>query len=120
MRAVPAVFDDPTATTTFEAGAHTTDLSSLSTVPFASKRRQSYAPPTAPISHGTDQVDGEEEDSGSDGEMDMDMTGVMDEDRRKSLARRVSFAPNAHIRSVSSRIPQCRISGVGSDERGRR
>ena len=99
LKAKPAVFDEPTGTIAYELGSHTTNLEALSTVPFAKKRRQSLAPPTGTLVDQMEQEDESETENESDGEMDMDMTGAtMNEDRRKSLARRVSFAPNAHIR----------------------
>ncbi|KAK4703067.1 hypothetical protein P7C70_g3156, partial [Phenoliferia sp. Uapishka_3] len=106
LKAKPAIFDEPTSTISFEVGAHTTDLSSLSTTPFTKKRRQSLAPPTGTLADPPQEESEEEDESSDDGEMDMDMTGItMNEDRRKSLARRVSFAPNAHIRTFTPDKP---------------
>jgi len=83
--------------------AHTLDLGKLASNPPDNRRqslaRRSLGGQPLPISHnGSD-----EDDDEINGEMDMDMTmNSQDrerEARRKSLAaRRVSFAPNAHIR----------------------
>ncbi|KAM0749290.1 hypothetical protein T439DRAFT_381667 [Meredithblackwellia eburnea MCA 4105] len=118
-----SAFSEDNTTNTFDysalagVGAHTTDLSSLSSVPFGQKsRRQSIAHTSTTLqaanaANQKDQQDEEvseeeDEDSGDD----MDITQItqftMNEDRRKSLmARRVSFAPNAHIRTFTPDKP---------------
>ncbi|KAI5476010.1 chromosome segregation protein [Pseudohyphozyma bogoriensis] len=114
LKAVGATFEDPdTLNFTNPLHAYTTDLSSLSTAPFSTnnkqpadaRRRSSSAPAGSAPNDDSD----EDED---DGEMDMDITRMeetrdytMNEDRRKSLARRVSFAPNAHIRTFTPEKP---------------
>ena len=81
---------------------HTTDLTTLASNPPQSRRqslaRRSLGGQPFPPTHD----DSDEEDDG-EGEMSMEMTLTEEERereaRRKSLAaRRVSFAPNAHIR----------------------
>lgn len=109
LKATPAIFEgtgDPTAT--FEnsdirqfASAHTTDLSSLSTF---NRRRSSLRSSTVPQDNDDDDEDEESSDD-DNGTMDMDFTRMetsnLDDRRKSMLSRRVSFAPNAHIRSVS-------------------
>lgn len=82
--------------------AHTTDLTHLASNPPPDRRqsiRRSLGGGALPPNQTHD--DSDEDDEG--GEMSMDMTLTEEERerdaRRKSLAaRRVSFAPNAHIR----------------------
>lgn len=78
---------------------HTTDFSSLSTGTSFHNQQNAAA------SSESEEED-EEEDEDDSGEQDMDITRMEEmregregaDDRRKSMARRVSFAPNAHIR----------------------
>lgn len=86
--------------------AHTTDLSSLSS--FNRRRRSSVrgAQPDRTAhddEEDEDDDDDDEDDEEDNGTMDMEITRMTQtdvfDDRRKSLlSRRVSFAPNAHIR----------------------
>ncbi|SCZ87605.1 BZ3500_MvSof-1268-A1-R1_Chr2-2g05071 [Microbotryum saponariae] len=121
LRAIPAVFDPVppesslySVQLTKQAASHTTDLSSLSTFGQAnaaptSRRRSSVRPQENTREDGESDED-EEEEEGS-GSMDMDLTrmeGQMTaflDDRRKSLARRVSWAPTAHIRTFTPDKP---------------
>ncbi|ORY74099.1 Spc7 kinetochore protein-domain-containing protein [Leucosporidium creatinivorum] len=120
LKATPAIFEgtgDPTAT--FEnsdirqfASAHTTDLSSLSTF---NRRRSSLRSSTVPQQ---DDDDDEDEDSSDDdnGTMDMDFTRMetsnMDDRRKSMLSRRVSFAPNAHIRTFTPDKPTAQAQAL--------
>ena len=81
--------------------ANTTDLSSLSS--FNRRRRSSVRGQVVDAGNDDDEDEDDEDDDEGDGTMDMDITRMTQtdvfDDRRKSLlSRRVSFAPNAHIR----------------------
>jgi hypothetical protein len=84
-------------------GNHTTDLSYLSAEPFGTRPQAGVVSAPAPAPED----DSEEEDSEEDDEdqQEIEREQRMREERRKSLARRVSFAPNAHIRCVP--LPSC-------------
>lgn len=113
MKAQGAVFEgtgeiNPVFTSDLHL-AHTLDLGNLAAHPPADRRqsiRRSLGGQALPPPGGATHDDSDEEGEGEgdeSGEMSMDMTLTEEERereaRRKSLAaRRVSFAPNAHIR----------------------
>lgn len=89
--------------------AHTTNFTSSFNMPQSlSSQSLSHSASTSNVNAQGDGDDSDGEDSSDDGngERDMDLTRMEEarewrdgaEDRRKSMARRVSFAPNAQIR----------------------
>ncbi|KAK4050282.1 hypothetical protein OIV83_003603 [Microbotryomycetes sp. JL201] len=104
------------------AGAHTTDLSTLS-----SFNMRQHNTPALPVPAGQDdrgeedneEDDNDDDDDSEDGTMDMDLTrmsnttGAFLADRRKSaFNRRVSFAPSAHIRTFTPDKPTAQAQAL--------
>ncbi|SCV70498.1 BQ2448_1892 [Microbotryum intermedium] len=121
LRAIPAIFDPVppesslySVQLTKQAASHTTDLSSLSTFgqanAAATNRRRSSVHPQGNTREEGESGEDDDEEEGS-GSMDMELTRTEGQttafldDRRKSLARRVSWAPTAHIRTFTPDKP---------------
>ncbi|KAM0786347.1 hypothetical protein ACM66B_001819 [Microbotryomycetes sp. NB124-2] len=101
-------------------GAHTTDLSSLSSFNMATTTTIASKQTAFAVNDDSEQDD--DEDDEDDGTMDMDLTRMSNTtagffgaaaDRRKSaLSRRVSFAPSAHIRTFTPDKPTAQAQAL--------
>ncbi|GAA5923746.1 hypothetical protein JCM1841_002031 [Sporobolomyces salmonicolor] len=127
LKHTPAVFENhtlnfgprPALHASLDPASHTTDLSSLHTFNSSTNRRRSSIKPTE--NAGYDDSD-EDDDDDPNGSMDMDITRMevttaYDADgRRKSVShsRRVSFAPNAHVRHFTPDKPTAQAQALAA------
>ncbi|GAA5889688.1 hypothetical protein JCM5296_002432 [Sporobolomyces johnsonii] len=127
LKHTPAVFENhtlnfgprPSLRASLDPASQTTDLSSLHTFNSSTNRRRSSIKPTE--NAGYDDSD-EDDDDDPNGSMDMDITrmevtAAYDADgRRKSVShsRRVSFAPNAHVRHFTPDKPTAQAQALAA------